>query len=106
MFEKKGFTALEVLVVVGILVFLTAVVIFFVNPVELMKSSRDARRISELTTIDKILETVDQAGSFDKDGPLFGSPGETIYIELLKDESKGGYFNKYIRDQYQSSRVS
>lgn len=30
---------------------------------------------------------------------------ENVYIELLKSESKGGYFNKHIRDGYQSSKV-
>lgn len=31
---------------------------------------------------------------------------ENVYTELMQAGSKGQYFNKYIRDQYQSSKLS
>lgn len=46
-----GFTLIEALITVGILVVLGGVVMFFVNPVELAKQARDDRRVKEVGMI-------------------------------------------------------
>lgn len=46
-----GFTLLELLIVMGILAILAAVVVFILNPVEILKKARDSQRISDLATI-------------------------------------------------------
>lgn len=51
----KGFTLLELLVVIGILAILASVVIIVLNPAELINSSKDAKRLSELNTLNKTL---------------------------------------------------
>ena len=48
---KKGFTLIELLVVIGILAILTAAVVIVLNPVELLKQSRDAQRFSDMDAV-------------------------------------------------------
>jgi len=44
---KKGFTLLELLIVIGILAILSTTVVLVINPAELLKKARDSQRISE-----------------------------------------------------------
>ncbi len=46
--HKKGFTLLELLIVISILAVLTLVVVIFINPVEILKKVRDVQRMSDL----------------------------------------------------------
>jgi len=48
---KKGFTLLELLIVIGILAILSTTVILVINPAELLKKARDSQRISDLSTV-------------------------------------------------------
>ena len=49
--SKKGFTLLELLIVIAIIVLLGIILIFALNPAETLAKSRDAQRISDLSTI-------------------------------------------------------
>ncbi len=49
--NKKGFTLLELLIVIAILAVLGAIVIFLLNPAETLRKARDSQRISDLSTI-------------------------------------------------------
>ena len=53
MFQKRksGFTLLELLIVITILAILTLVVVLFINPVEMLKKSRDVQRMSDMATL-------------------------------------------------------
>jgi len=48
---KKGFTLLELLIVIGILAILSTTVVLVINPAELLKKARDSQRISDLSTV-------------------------------------------------------
>jgi len=49
--KMKGFTLLELLIVIAILAILSAVLILILNPAETMKKSRDSQRMSDLATM-------------------------------------------------------
>ncbi len=46
--KKKGFTLVELLIVIGILAILTAAVVIVLNPAELLKQARESQRLSDL----------------------------------------------------------
>ena len=48
---KKGFTLLELLIVIGILSILSTTVVLVINPAQLLKKARDSQRISDLSTM-------------------------------------------------------
>lgn len=48
---KKGFTLLELLIVIGILAILSTTVVLVINPAELLRKARDSQRISDLNTL-------------------------------------------------------
>ncbi len=52
---QKGFTLLELLIVIGILAILAAVTILVINPAELLKRARDSSRISDLNTLKTVI---------------------------------------------------
>ena len=48
---KKGFTLLELLIVIGILSILSTTIVLVINPAQLLKKARDSQRISDLNTM-------------------------------------------------------
>jgi prepilin-type N-terminal cleavage/methylation domain-containing protein len=53
--SKKGFTLVELLVVIAILAVLAVAVVVVLNPAELLKQARDSTRISDLAAINSAL---------------------------------------------------
>jgi len=53
---SSAFTLLELLIVAGILSVLSSAVVYAVNPIELLKSSRDSTKIRDFYTLNKALE--------------------------------------------------
>src|SRR3989344_5819311 len=47
----KGFTLVELLIVIGILAVLSAIVVFILNPAQLLAQARDSQRISDLNNL-------------------------------------------------------
>lgn len=48
---KKGFTLLELLIVIGVLAILATTVTVVLNPAELLKQARDSQRIGDLSAV-------------------------------------------------------
>ena len=48
---KRGFTLLELLIVITILAILAVIIIFVLNPAETLRKSRDVQRMSDLATL-------------------------------------------------------
>ena len=49
--KKGGFTLLELLIVIAIIAILSVALVIVLNPAETLKKSRDAQRISDLSTV-------------------------------------------------------
>ncbi len=54
--KNKGFSLLELLIVIAILAILFAAVLIFLDPSETLRKTRDARRIADLAQIKKSIE--------------------------------------------------
>ncbi len=52
----RGFTLIELTIVIGIIILLFAVVVYLINPAELLRQSRDSARISALNALKVTLE--------------------------------------------------
>jgi prepilin-type N-terminal cleavage/methylation domain-containing protein len=57
---NRGFTLVELLVVIAIIAILAAVVVLIINPLELMKRSRDAARLTDLANLQQAINVAAQ----------------------------------------------
>ena len=67
--NKRGFTLMELLIVIGVLAILATSATLVLNPAELLKQARDSTRISDLSTLNNALSLyVTNVSSPDMDG--------------------------------------
>ena len=52
---KKGFTLLELLIVIGILAILATATVLVLNPAELLRQARDSQRVSDLASLNSAI---------------------------------------------------
>jgi len=77
--NKKGFTLLELLIVIAILAILAAAVLVVINPAEILKKSRDTRRVNDLDSLRSALAMyITDVSSPDLDGTGVCSTDEWI----------------------------
>ncbi len=71
--HDKGFTLLELLIVIAIIAILSIALVFLLNPAETLKKARDAQRISDLKTVKTalgIMLTASSTPSLDNFGAI------------------------------------
>lgn len=75
-----GFTLLELLIVIAVIVAITMAAILVLNPIEYSRQSKDSKRISEVADLDKAVSL------FNLSGTEIGTSG-IVYISLPDDSS-------------------
>jgi len=75
--NNKGFTLVELLIVIGIVAILVTAVIVLINPAEYLRQARDSRRVQDLTAIDKALQVIEVLYP----NTSFGNH-QTVYISI------------------------
>lgn len=91
---KKGFTLLEILLVVGIIAILAGIVILAINPTKQLGDTRNAQRRSDVLTI---LNAVYQY-SIDNNGDLPGDIVEDTVCDLdheIGNDESGSFVDLY-----------
>ncbi|MDD5431247.1 MAG: prepilin-type N-terminal cleavage/methylation domain-containing protein [Candidatus Pacebacteria bacterium] len=81
LYDSKSFTLVELLIVIGILTILGAVTVLIVKPDQVLKKSRDSRRLSEIQEINKAI-TIYQS----LEGSSFGTANK-VYVSLPDSSS-------------------
>jgi len=91
---SQGFTLLELLLVVAIIAVLSMFVLVAVNPVELMKQSRDSVRLNDLRTLKQaVLLAANNNEDLDMDGPNFsdscsGQSSPKVFVSVPFDNGE------------------
>ena len=74
--QRKGFTLIEILIVIAIVAVLSAAIILALSPAEILRKSRDATRIADLSTLNNALvRYLSDVNSPDLDGNWGGAQG-------------------------------
>lgn len=76
--HRKGFTLLELLIVIGILAILATVAVLVINPAEYIKQSRDTKRIGDMDTVNKALSLYD----FNNPGVISAQSPTVVHLSL------------------------
>ncbi|GIW65694.1 MAG: hypothetical protein KatS3mg094_213 [Candidatus Parcubacteria bacterium] len=90
---KKGFTLIEILVIITLIAILTSLFVYLVNPIEVAKRNRDLQRIRDLQALEIAINNyLNLAKNPDLDGPLYDLTGldednSSIYISIPVDQS-------------------
>ena len=74
--DKRSFTLIELLIVIGILVVLAVVVVLVLNPTELLKQIWDSVRLSDLATLNKAI------GIYQAQGNTSLGTSSIVYVSI------------------------
>lgn len=84
---KKGFTLIEILIVIGILAILAAIIIIAINPARQFAQARNTQRRSDVIAILNAVQQriVDNKGSFAEDVTCDALPSSTKVMSSTAD---------------------
>jgi type II secretory pathway pseudopilin PulG len=87
----KGFTFIELLLVLGLITALITIFVYFINPVEILKKHRDIQRINDLKALEIAISSylsanpnADPDGIFEGTGS--GEINQSIYVSVPYDK--------------------
>jgi prepilin-type N-terminal cleavage/methylation domain-containing protein len=79
--NAKGFSLIELLTVVGILAILGLVLIYLLNPAQLLTEGRDGSRVSSISALDKAISLY-YSNALNTPGTLFMGTSSVIYVSI------------------------
>jgi prepilin-type N-terminal cleavage/methylation domain-containing protein len=79
--KQKGFSLMEVLVVVGIVAVLAGAVVYLLNPGQLFKQGNDANRVAGISTLDKSISLY-YSDAINNPSTLFMGTSSVVYISI------------------------
>lgn len=89
---SKGFTLVELLIVIAVLAILATVVVLVINPAEILRESRDGQRLSDMATMrDAINFYMARVSSPDLDGG--GACGTNCWVNVAASGTCDGRYN-------------
>jgi prepilin-type N-terminal cleavage/methylation domain-containing protein len=92
--QYKGFTLIEILVVVALIAILAAITIIAINPAKNFADARDASRRSDVTTIlNAVSQYVVDGGTLAADAQTDVIPNCPATIEIGTDVTVGDYYD-------------
>lgn len=103
--KQKGFTLIEMLVVIAIIAILAGAVLLAINPAETMRKSRDSTRLSDMDTLrsainmalaEGVITLKNLNGATRNSGTGSQAADGTGYIEYTKVDPTGTGLAKYI----------
>ena len=95
---KKGFTLIELLVVIAILAVLMSVIVITLNPAEMLKKTRDTKRIADLDA----LRTAINLYITDVTSPSLGTTIPTCYASQVGGATTNGSCNTVVSSTNQT----
>ncbi len=89
--KTRGFTLIELLIVIGVIAVLAVVIVLVLNPAQQFMQSRDARRVSDLKTIDSAVALYygDNAGSLGNSSTTYISIPDPAATSTAGDQCQG-----------------
>lgn len=95
--QRKGFTLLELLIVIGVVAIIAAIILIIINPLERIREARDNQRLQEINALAEAIRLykIDNNGRM-----LCQGAGENgiIGIGRLIDRRLARYFTKIPKD--------
>lgn len=86
---KKGFTLVELLLVLAIVIVMATVVILTINPVALIQEGRDATRVADMNTITKAVSLY-YSDAMSNPNTLFMGTSSVVYVSIPDATSTAG----------------
>ena len=78
---KKGFTLIEIVTVVAIISILAIVVVLTLNPFEVLRQTRDARRVSDMGTLNKAVSLYYE-DAMNNPSTMFMGTSSVVYVSI------------------------
>lgn len=88
---RSAFTLIELLIVIGIIAILAVAVVLVLNPVELLRQSRDATRLSDMSTLSKSVQLYEEdiGGSLGTASTTYLSIPDPLATSTAGDQCQG-----------------
>lgn len=88
--HTKGFTLLELLIVIAIIAILATILVIVINPAESLRRARDVQRMSDLSTLKTSIAlylTLNPSASLGQCSPTPGTAPTMVYYSLASNAS-------------------